>query len=170
MSLLIINTVSENDYQTQDAIKKLTENISDYKLINTSELNISHCTGCCACMLETPGACCLKDDYEEIFKSFFKYNDIVFVSDIVLNFINHKTVNIIQRMFPLVTVLSVFKDGKILHVPRYDKVFRLGLLYKGKPDEKILNAWFNKYAEHFSSISLGVFPISKVKEMHECIL
>ena len=108
MSLLIINTVSENDYQTQDAIKKLTENISDYKLINTSELNISHCTGCCACMLETPGACCLKDDYEEIFKSFFKYNDIVFVSDIVLNFINHKTVNIIQRMFPLVTVLSVF--------------------------------------------------------------
>ena len=62
------------------------------------------------------------------------------------------------------------KNGKILHKSRYDKSFRVGILYKGSPDEKILSEWFGKYTEHFSSESLGTVPISKVEELRKCIL
>ena len=43
MSLLIINTSAENDAETQIAINKLTEKADKYKVINTTEFNISHC-------------------------------------------------------------------------------------------------------------------------------
>lgn len=169
MSLLIINVSSENDQETQTAIQKLTKTTSKYKVINAAELNISHCIGCCTCMLDTPGVCCIKDDYEEIFNAFFEFDNVIFISDSALNFINHKTINVIHRMFPLVTVLSSYKDGQILHVPRYDKTFRLGLLYKGNPNQELLNAWFQKFANHFSSISMGVFPIEDVEEVCTCM-
>lgn len=170
MSLLIINTSAENDAETEKAIKTLTKNVEKYKIINTTGLNISHCTGCCACMLETPGVCCLNDDYKEVFLALFEYDTVVFVSDTVFNFINHKTINIIQRMFPLVTVFSAFENGKILHVPRYDKSMKLALLYKGNANKELLNNWFEKYAEHFSSISVGVFSIDDVEEVCKCIM
>ncbi|MBQ4571886.1 MAG: flavodoxin family protein [Clostridia bacterium] len=169
MSLLIINTSLENDAETQNAIEKLTENAEKYKIINTSELNISHCTGCCTCMLDTPGKCLLNDDYKEIFASLFNYDTIVFISDTSFDFINHKTINIIQRMFPLVTVFSAFENGKILHIPRYDLTLRLALLYKGSANEEVLTKWFEKYAEHFSSIPIGVFSINNIEEVNKCI-
>lgn len=169
MSLLIINTTAENDAETQNAINKLIANVNKYKVINTAELNISHCTGCCACMLNTPGKCCLNDDYKEIFLSLFEYENIVFISDTSFGFIDHKTINVIQRMFPLVTVLSEFKNGKILHTPRYDLTLKLALLYKGTVNEEVLTKWFEKYAEHFSSIHVGVFSINDFEEVCKCI-
>lgn len=36
-------------------------------LVDTSEMNISHCVGCNCCWLKTPGICVIKDDYEQIF-------------------------------------------------------------------------------------------------------
>ncbi|MBE6785388.1 MAG: flavodoxin family protein [Ruminococcaceae bacterium] len=170
MSLLIINTLPEDDKDAVEAIKALTENILEFKVVNTCAMKISHCTGCCDCMLKNPGVCSVKDDYEEIFSLFFDYCDIVFLSDTSLDFLSYETVNIIQRMFPLVTVFSVYEKGKILHIPRYEKKFRIGLLYKNNPETSILYPWFDKYIEHFSSTSLGIHPIKDVKEIKKCIL
>ena len=83
--------------------------------------------------------------------------------------ISHKSINVIQRMFPLVTVFSVFEKGKILHIPRYEKEFRIGFLYKGNPDKSILYPWFDKFIEHFSSTSLGIYPVNCAKEIRKCI-
>ena len=169
MSLLIINTLPEDDEDAKRALSILTKDKNEFKIENAYQLNISHCLGCCECMLTHPGICCIQDDYTSIFSSLLNYDDIVFITNSSLNFINHKTLNILQRNFPLVTVSSVYKDGKILHKSRYDKSFRLSILYKGTVDKKILSEWFDKYAEHFSSISLGVFSINKVEELRKCI-
>ena len=169
MKLLIINAASENDATTKLAIESLTKNAAKHKIINASDLTISYCIGCCTCMLETPGTCCLKDDYAEIFQSLFAFDTVIFISDTALDFIHHKTINILQRMFPLVTVFSCFQNGKILHTPRYDKSFRLGLLYKGDVNQQLLNNWFTQYAEHFSSSVLGVYPIEQAEEVFTCI-
>ncbi len=170
MSLLIINTLPEDDKEVRKAINILTEDLTDYRVVNAYELKISHCLGCCECMLSTPGTCCIQDDYTDVFNTLLNYDDIVFVSDTALNFLSHRTLDIMQRHFPLVTVSAVYKNGKILHKSRYDKSFRVGILYKGSPDEKILSEWFGKYTEHFSSESLGTVPISKVEELRKCIL
>ena len=169
MSLLIINTLPEDDGDAVEAIKVLTENVSEYKVINAYNMSISHCRGCCDCMLKTPGICTVKDDYSEIFQLYFDYTNIIFLSDSSLNFISHKSINVIQRMFPLVTVFSVFEKGKILHIPRYEKEFRIGFLYKGNPDKSILYPWFDKFIEHFSSTSLGIYPVNCAKEIRKCI-
>ena len=66
MGLLIINTLPEDDVDANEAVKLLTADISDYKVINTSGMNISHCVGCKTCMFQTPGVCCLKDDYKKM--------------------------------------------------------------------------------------------------------
>lgn len=169
MNLLIINTLPEDDIDAVCAINKLTENVSNCKVVNTYGMNISNCIGCCDCMLKNIGVCSLKDDYERIFQLYFVYRNIVFISDTSLNFISYQTINIIQRMFPLVTVLSVYEKGKILHIPRYEKDFRIGMLYKNNPDINVLYPWFDKYIEHFSSTSLGIYPIGDVKEIIKCI-
>lgn len=169
MSLLIINTSLENDAETQNAIEKLTENAEKYKIINTSELNILHCIGCYTCMLQTPGICCLQDDYEIIFKSFLDFDNVIFISDTALNFINHKMKNVADRSFPLATILTHFKDGEIRHIPRYDKSLNLGMLYKGDANQELLNNWLHRYAINMSGASLGAFPISNFEEVLKCI-
>lgn len=169
MSLLIINTLPEDDFEINNSIKNLTKDLNNFHIINTYHSNISHCLGCCECMLSTPGVCCIQDDYSPIFKTLLSYDSIIFVSDTSLDFLNHKALNIMQRNFPLVTVSSVYKNGKILHKSRYDKNFCLSILYKGTANKKVLSEWFHKYAEHFSSTPLGVFHINEVEELKKCI-
>ena len=169
MNLLIINTTAENDIETQTAINKLTEKADKYKVINTSEFNISHCIGCYVCMLQTPGICCLKDDYHIIFKSFLEYDNVIFVCDTAFGFVNHKMKNIADRSFPLATILTHFKDGEIRHIPRYNKSLNLYLLYKGDANQELLNDWLNRYAINMAGKSLGAFPISNFEEALKCI-
>lgn len=169
MSLLVINATAENDAQTQNAINQLTAKTDKYKVINTSELNISHCIGCYVCMLQTPGVCCLKDDYDIIFKSFLEFDNVIFISDTSLNFINHKMKNIADRSFPLATILTHFKDGEIRHIPRYNKSLKLGLLYKGTANQKLLNNWLHRYALNMAGNSLGAFSINNFEEVLKCI-
>ncbi|MBQ6600350.1 MAG: hypothetical protein IIX36_01775 [Clostridia bacterium] len=76
MSLLIINTLPEDDEEAVEAIKKLSEISDNVKVVNTCEMNIKHCTGCRVCMFQNPGKCCLKDDYDNIFNLFFEYENI----------------------------------------------------------------------------------------------
>lgn len=168
--MLIINGVSKEDKEIQNAIKKLTSIPGQHTVIHALDLNISHCIGCYNCMLQTPGICCLQDDYEKIFKQFFVHDDIVFLSEVSLKFLNYKIVNVIQRMFPLVTFLSTFQKGRIYHIPRYDKSFRIGLLYKGSLNQELLSAWFEQYTKHFCSVSMGVHPIENVLEVQKCML
>lgn len=169
MSLLIINTVKECNIQTQKVISKLTENIKFYKIINTHDLTISHCTGCGICMLLTPGKCCINDDFEGILKSCLVYDDIIFISDSTLNFVSIDTVKIIQRLFPLVTIFSFYDNGKIRHIPRYKKTNNCFLLYQGELNKTLLKDWFNLCTNHLGFTAKGVFSIHD-EEIYRCIL
>ena len=169
MNLLIINTIGKNDSEIQHAINLLTKNSDKYKIIDASNLNISHCTGCCECMLDTPGECCLNDDFNSIFTSIFDYQNIVIIADTIFDFIEHKAINIMQRMFPLATVLATYKNNKILHIPRYHLQMSLTLLYSGNINKNMLSLWFKQYAEHFNALPIGVYSITDIEEALKCI-
>lgn len=169
MSLLIINTVDENNIEVENAISELTKNIEEYKVINTFNLNISHCTGCGECMLSTPGKCCINDDFEDVLKASLICDDIVFVSEMKMNFISANMVKVIQRLFPLITIFSCYKNGEIRHVPRYEKTHNCFLLYRGNLDKTLLNDWFNLCMSHLGLTAKGVFSIYDV-EGYKCIL
>lgn len=169
LKLLIVNTSAEIDAETEAAINKLIEASTESKVINTRELNISYCVGCCNCMLKTPGICCLKDDYEPIIKDVLCYEHIVFIVDTVLNFVTADGLNVMQRLFPFMTVLAEYKNGRILHTSRYKKEFSIELIYKGDIEKSLINQWFEQYADHFNCTSVGTYNITNIEEACKCI-
>ena len=170
MSLLIINTLPEDDAEAVKAIEKLSEVSDNVKVVNTAEMNIMYCTGCRVCMFQNPGLCCLEDDYIEIAKLFFEYNKVVVISNTALNFLDHKTMRLFERRFPFAVVLCEYRGNSIRHVLRYDKRFKIGILYKGCLDRDLLNEWLNLYTNHADDKSLGAFQIDCVEELCKCIL
>lgn len=165
MSLLIINTLPEDDEDAVKAIQELSETSDKVKVVNTREMNIMHCIGCYSCVLKTPGICSLKDDYEKILKYMLRYENIIFVSDTSLGFINSATKTVVDRILPLITFFTEYRDGEIRHIARYKRSFKFGLIYKGPADNDYMNYWLNRLAINYNGSSLGAFPISNVKEL-----
>ncbi len=169
MSLLIINTLPENDSNAVKAIQELSESSDKVKVVHTANMNIMHCTGCNTCMIEKPGVCCLNDDYNYIAALFFQYDNIVFIADTVLNFLSYKAIRLFERRYCFVVVYSEFRNGKIRHPSRYSKEFNIGIVYTGDADNTMLNLWLDLYVDHFSDKSLGAYHLSDIEEAKKCI-
>lgn len=86
-----------------------------------------------------------------------------------LGFVNHQMKNIVDRILPLATMYTCFVEGQMRHVPRYDKMFRFGLLYSGEAYGEYLNLWLERVAINMHGTSMGVFPIEKSREVMSCI-
>ena len=170
MSLLIINTLPEDDADTVKAIETLSETSDDVKVINTTNMNIMHCTGCRFCMLQNPGICCLKDDYSAIGKLLYIYNDIIVISDTSLKFLSYKAMRVFERRFPFAVILSEYRKRRVRHVLRYDKNWKISVLYKGDLNQCLLDDWLNLYADFIDDTYLGAFKIEQVEELCKCIL
>lgn len=170
MSLLIINTASPDDSNVIQAINELTCNRDDFKVFHTYEKNIKPCAGCYQCILKTPGICVIKDDHEEILSAYVKYDNIVFISDTSFDFIDSKTKEVVDRILPLFTFFTCYRDGETRHIIRYEKTYNFGLLYNGNADNECLNYWLKRLAVNINGSSLGAFPIHNAKELSACIL
>lgn len=168
MSLLIINTLSEADPAAQEAICSLAGKAAEYRVFHTAKMQIAPCIGCNACWLRTPGICALKDDYEQILKAYLEYDAIIFISGTSLGFIDHKMKNLIDRAIPLATMYTHVVNGQMRHIPRYDKVFRFGLIYTGAADQEYLELWLARFALNFNGVSIGTFPAGKCGEVALC--
>ncbi len=131
MSLLLINTLEENDPAAQGAIRVLTAKTPSITVFHTVKMKISPCIGCNACWLKTPGVCSVKDDYEQILIAYLQHDATVIITDTSLGFIRYRAKNIVDRMLPLATMYTCIVDGQMRHVPRYEKKYRLGIVYSG---------------------------------------
>lgn len=167
--MLVIKVASGNSPEIQNAIEKLTECTPEHKVIDASQMDIQPCRGCCKCMLDTPGVCCIRDDNETLLRAYLQYDDIVFIADTALHYIDYKAKNIIDRIFPLVNVLTRFHEGEILHLPRYDTTFRVALLYTGSADRDLLNLWMIRFQKNMSARSIGAYPMCEVEEVCQWI-
>lgn len=169
MSLLIVNTMNSQNEKVQEIIRKLSEGKEACEVIHTENMKITHCIGCNACWLKTPGICAIKDDYEILLKAFIRYDDILFISGTSLGFVTPQMKNIIDRILPLVTMFTCFKDGQIRHVGRYNTSYRFGLIYDGEADKEYMNLWMHRVAINMAGTSLGAYPLSDMEEVSICI-
>ncbi len=168
MSLLIINTLEEDDPAGKDAIHHLSAKTPVHTISHTEKMKIAPCIGCNACWLKTPGVCAVKDDYEQILKACLQHDTTIIISDTSLGFINYKAKNIVDRMLPLATMYTHIVDGQMRHVPRYEKKYRFGLIYSGIADVEYMEQWLGRFALNFDGISIGAFPIEKCREVSLC--
>ena len=166
--VLIINTTA--DTSVTDELKLiLAGNKTDVEIIETAGLKISNCIGCNFCWLKTPGECTVKDDYEMILKKIVHADQMWVISDTALGFIDHKGKNVYDRMIPLLTMYLKFYKGQLRHVPRYQKLPDIGLIYIGNGDKAFLKRWNERAALNFMRRSLGVFERDKLKEAVSCM-
>ena len=170
MSLLIVKAAEGSSPQIQRALELLCQTDPDCRVIDASQMDIRPCTGCYVCMLNTPGVCAIRDDYPELLRAYVRADDIVFLMDTALDFVNYKSKNLIDRMFPFVSTLIEYVAGENRHVPRYPKRRRMGMLYTGTADRAHLNHWTERVALNMQGISLGAWPMEKAEELCTWIL
>ena len=166
--ILIVNTT--NDTSVTDELKKnLAGNGAEAEILEAGSLNISPCIGCNHCWLKTPGECTIKDDYEIILKKVIHADQLWVISDTALGFIDHKGKNIYDRILPIATMYLQFVGDQMRHVPRYNKLPDLGLIYLGEAEKAYLQRWNARAALNFERKSLGVFERNMVKEAVACM-
>lgn len=170
MKLLIVNTLPKDCPEALEAVNELMKAVSDVRVINAYEMNISPCIGCNACWLVTPGICSVKDGYEDILKGCIECENVIFLSGTALNFVDHRMKNVIDRLLPLATMYVHIVDGQCRHVPRYNRKYRFGLLYSGEADRDYLNEWLARVALNFGGESMSAVPIAHTREVLPCIL
>ena len=166
--ILIVNTTSDTGI-TEELKTNLGERASDAQVIECSSLKIGNCIGCNYCWLKTPGECTVKDDYEEILKSFIKADQLWVITDTALGFMDHKGKNIFDRIIPVCTMYLKFVGDQMRHVPRYDHNADIGLIVTGEADMDYLNRWNERATLNLGSKSLGVYAKSELKEAASCM-
>ena len=166
--ILIVNTTADTSV-TDELKKRMSESTTDFEVIEAGSLKISHCIGCNYCWLKTPGECTIKDDYETILKKIVHADQMWVISDTALGFIDHKGKNVYDRMVSALTMYLKFYKGQQRHVPRYQKLPDIGLIYLGSANKAFLKRWNERAALNFMRKSLGVFERNELKEAVSCM-
>lgn len=165
MSLLIINAATTCIEQVNHTVSLLKSCSADCHVMDMGSLRVEGCKGCYVCMLVTPGKCCIRDDGEELLRQIVQHDQVVFIFDTALNFINHKGINLINRMFPLVNMMLEPRCGEILHTPRYDAIPKIGFLYTGDADQDLINSWLMRVMVNYGAVSMGAMPLADISEV-----
>ena len=166
--VLIVNTTKDTIITKE--LQALTGNKGiETEIVEAGDMKISHCIGCNYCWLKTPGVCSIKDDYEEILKKIIKADQLWVISDTALGFIDHKGKNIYDRILPIATMYLRFVGNQMRHVPRYETLPDLGLIYFGDGEKEFLERWNERAALNFERKSLGVFGRDNIKEAVSCM-
>lgn len=165
MKYLVISTIPEDNAEAQDAISDLSAAVPVSEVIFTENMKIHGCIGCNDCWLKTPGICCIKDDYEQIFIKLLQTDRVIFITEAKLGFVSYKMKNLIDRILPIATMYIKFAGGQMRHYSRYKKQIDMGLLFIGDADPKYLNTWMERTALNFHSKSLGAYEMSNRKEL-----
>lgn len=166
MSLLIVNALPAEEESAQKAIRLLKPD----KVLEVATMRLLPCLGCNDCWLKTLGICAINDDYPELLKGYLAFDATIFLAGTALGFVNYRMKNLADRLLPLATMYTCFVEGEMRHVPRYDKRYRFGLLYKGEADKNYLNRWLERTALNMNGVSLGAFPIGQAEKAFSCTL
>lgn len=93
---LIISTSNRigNSYKIGNDIKEDGDTF-----IDLNNCNLKYCMGCRTCINGYVEHCVIRDDMDKIYENLDKYNDIVFICPIYMDFINGIAKNLIDRLY-----------------------------------------------------------------------
>lgn len=160
--ILIVDTTQSHAGWMLSKSKKCGQH-EECEWLDTTKMKISPCIGCNYCWLKTPGKCSVKDDHEGILKKVIQADRLWLVADTQFGFISYKGKNIVDRLPPLVTMNLHIKNGEMRHVPRYDKLPDLGVIYCGNGDKEYLEQWTERAALNLAVHSLGAYSIDEIE-------
>ena len=147
--------------------------VNHIKLI---EKDLSHCTGCFECWVQTPGICTIVDDNQEINRTIINSDLVLFASPLVMGFVTSALKKKMDRMIPLVHPYLMVEHGELHHLPRYQKYPLFNLLVQpekadGGDTLAIVTQLFSRTARNIKSrlafSATTAEPIQKIVERIE---
>lgn len=170
MSILIVNMLPSNDVQALSVIKKIQNKINSCTVVNVYDEIVFPCKGCYSCWFHTPGICFQKDICEDIICEYLKNDIIIYITKVSLGTIHYKTKNVIDRVsFCSITPFDEYRNNETFHTCRYQKKYKVGIVYVGNADNEMINHWVDRWALNITSTSIGAYQIENIEELIRCI-
>jgi multimeric flavodoxin WrbA len=141
MNIMILNgalgnTPASYKKYVSDLVLQLKTKDNTVCHIELAEKELSHCTGCFKCWVQTPGQCIIADDNQDINRTIINSDFVLFASPLMMGFVTSLLKKKMDRMIPLVHPYLTIEHGEIHHLPRYQKYPLFGLLIQpGKEDQ-----------------------------------
>ena len=140
-SITILNGITDDqfgDFEKQlDAFTVDRPEQVKIECFTLRQMDIKYCTGCWSCWLKTPGECPLKDEMPKILRSVIHSDLTVFISPVVMGFVNKHIKKASDRFIPLVHPYIEIYENECHHVSRYDKYPKLGLMLLKEQDSDV---------------------------------
>ena len=110
---------------TEDTLQKVYPQIAPNDMVITDSGSIRPCIGCFGCWLKTPGACILKDTYEQMGKNIAMCSEMLIISKCVYGSYSPFVKNVLDRSISYIHPYFTVKNGEMHHQQRYKRDFRL---------------------------------------------
>lgn len=116
---------------TEDTLQKVYPQIAPNDIVITDSGSIRPCIGCFGCWLKTPGACILKDTYEQMGKNIAMCSEMLIISKCVYGSYSPFVKNVLDRSISYIHPYFTVKNGEMHHQQRYKRDFRLKVVFYG---------------------------------------
>lgn len=162
MRVCVLNGLDQEDLtmaqetKLEQELERLNQKGDTVDYFKLREKKIADCLGCWDCWLKTPGKCRIKDEQEDILKSFVKTDHLVFVSNVRLGFVTATLKKTMDRLIPnFLPYIRVYQNESH-HYPRYQNTpllhTRLIVDHTVEKDEvDLIEDYFKRVALNFGS-------------------
>ncbi len=121
-----------------------------------NDLNISYCIGCWDCWLKTPGICRLRDEHAMVLEAVVKADDVIFISEESVGFINATLKKTMDRLIPTVLPYIRIYHKESHHYPRYSSSANIHVIFvktssTTNDDVNLVKDYFQRVSLNFNS-------------------
>ena len=127
MNILVLNGSPRGEgSNTLKITRAFLEGISSQRevsvdLVDISKADISHCRGCFACWLRTPGVCVIKDDMQHLIQKYVGADMVIWSFPLYYFGMPSKLKAFLDRTLPInLPFIELSESGTCRHPSRYD--------------------------------------------------
>lgn len=120
-----------HDLENSELQKIFSKSLDDTRIIS-DDGTIHHCIGCFGCWIKTPGACIIRDNYDDMGKYLSKCNKVIIISKCCYGGFSPFVKNVLDRRISYVHPYFVIKNGEMHHRRRYDNHIDMEIWFYGE--------------------------------------
>lgn len=123
--ILVLDGSGAHDIVTQTVGGLLRQEMDGehltYEYAELRTKQIAPCTGCFGCWVRSPGTCVIKDDVQDLMRSWMDSTIVVLLTRITFGGYSSMLKRALDRQIGLVLPYFISKGGSVNHAARYDR-------------------------------------------------
>lgn len=116
---------------TETTLSRVVPRIAEDDIVITENHDIRPCIGCFGCWLKTPGACIIKDGYQEMGKNIAMCSEMLIISKCNYGCYSPFVKNVLDRSISYIHPYFTMKNGEMHHQQRYRKDLTMNVIFYG---------------------------------------